>query len=178
MFCKSDDVGITIQGLEVCRYHLSVISGIEYNGTVKSELRKPEPLKGNKKIVTLDDAGRLIIPSVLSRQLGWVKGGKLTASLNTVDKHILLTANEDGDICIEDLSLIKIPKYVRTELGWSNSDKIAVTLDVPSQHIKLNLEDKYIPSCVFCGSAEVVMAIQSSDICSYHLATIKYAING
>ena len=173
VFCKSDDIGLTVEGLDICKYHISTITGVPFNGVQKAEMKKFEPLMGNVKIATLDDLGRLIIPATLHRQIGWYKGIKLSASVNTVNKEVILEEDNDGVLEIGELSFLALPKEMRTELGWGASDKIAVTLCTENNHIKLAMEDRYVPSCVFCGSANVKMTVQGLDICERHIAYIK-----
>jgi len=172
-FCHSRDIAKTIEGVGVCKYHLSTILRENNASPPPAKLGQYGQCRGNSKVATLDDIGRLLISEKLYCQLGLKKGDRFTAFLNLTYNFANLFAREDGNIRIDDHNRIMLPGVILDNLQWKAYDEIAVTLDTKQKLIKLTLRNEYVPECVFCGSEDIACTIQGRDICKLHLSIIK-----
>ena len=171
-FCHSRDIAKTIEGVGVCKYHLSVISN--KNNASPPPVRPGQygQYRGNSQVAKLDDIGRLLIPKKFYCQLGLKKGDRFTALLHLTFNFANLIAKEDGNMRIDDYNRIMLPGIMLDSLEWSAFDEISVTLDTKQKLIRLALQDKYVPECVFCGSDDIACIVQGRDICKFHLSVI------
>jgi len=173
VFCDSQDTGLTIAGLDICNYHLAIITDTPLEEPPVSDMRPHKLFFGNLHLVPVDEIGRVLIPARFYNQLGMQKGSRLTASVDITNKFVELFVRPDGNMHIDDHNRVLLSPKIIGELGWGNGDKIGVTLDVPHNLIRLTLEEKYVSKCVFCSSSNIAMKLQGRDICKYHLEEIK-----
>lgn len=171
-FCNSRDTALTVEGINICKYHFATITRTAPTGSPISGTKRYRQSHGNLHIVTLGDMGRMVIPEGFYRKLGLKKGDRFAPLMHVTHNFALLFASEDGNIYIDDYNRLILPCNMLDQLEWGERDKIAVVIDVRRKLIKLTLKDKYIPKCVFCNSSNIAMTLQGRDICDFHVEYI------
>jgi len=83
-----------------------------------------------KYVNTVDELGRLLMPSELCSKLGWAKESKLSAQQNT--NSVQLTLTPDGSLEYDNLSRVHLNKELREVMGWQESTKIEITINPES----------------------------------------------
>ena len=172
-FCRSQDTALTIEGVDICEYHVAVIKDTIPAKRPLADIGQFGLQRGNKHIVQIGDMGRTLIPDRFCRQLNIKDGDKFTPLVHITKKFMELFVKEDGNIRLDGYSRILIPQYLLSHLEWGMRDKLSVTLDPKVKMIRLTLEDKYVPKCVFCGSNDIALTLQERDICRKHLQEVQ-----
>lgn len=89
---------------------------------------------------TIDELGRVILPSVLLQEQGWAPGNKVVFSTigetvtlelwnlldETPDDPSAAEAHPKETLTIDNLGRITIPQQLRKTLNWGTRDKIAI----------------------------------------------------
>ena len=79
---------------------------------------------------TLDELGRISIPSDLRKELSLNPGDKIsltTISTITVLEKVEGATEADGTICeVSELGVITLPAELRQQRGWKEKDKVAL----------------------------------------------------
>ena len=84
----------------------------------------------NNQARTIDELGRLLIPSQLRKELGLQKGDNL--ALAHIGTEVVMQRTQDGTsttcpTCqIDFLGRIDLPAEIRQHMGWKEKDKISM----------------------------------------------------
>ena len=126
---------------------------------------------------TIDDFGRLLLPSDLRSIFGVVKGDKLTAAHNSETNALVLKKQEKEakikdfgvNLKIDDMGRISLPKSVRDQLGWlhiKEGDIINIRYSPDEGTVTLSAAGANDTKCVFCKNPELVSEINGIGVCS------------
>lgn len=63
---------------------------------------------------------------------------------------------------IDDLGRIVLPIELRRTLGIADKDALEIYVDESNIILK-----KYVPACIFCGSADDVKIFKEKNVCSH-----------
>ena len=176
IFCDGydrQDIGLTIDGTNICSYHLSVIKGTAPEKPPVSELIPRAVNVSNSHVSELDMLDRLYIPKRFITHLQLKKGDRLTALVHTTKKFAELFPAVGGNIPIGSFNMITLTPNMLSLLEWGERDCITVTLDTKHNLLRLTLQDKYVPECVFCGSSDIAYTLQGRDICELHVQKMR-----
>ena len=81
---------------------------------------------------TIDDLGRIVLPSDARKKLELEAGDKL--SITIVETIVILHRGSDASTSecascqVSDLGMIELPREVRQKLGWNVKDQVALYL--------------------------------------------------
>jgi len=78
------------------------------------------------KSSTLDELRRIILPSHLIKQMGWVAGTRVADLLVEKKQSIMLIEQENGELWIDDLGRVTLNPEYCDALGWSAKDVINI----------------------------------------------------
>jgi len=81
-----------------------------------------------KRICTLDEMRRLLLPSQLCTQLGWERGIRIAARIDESDKSVELLTSEEGELHLDGLNRITLDKSLCDKLGWGAGD-VSISID-------------------------------------------------
>ena len=73
---------------------------------------------GTNYFCTIDELGRVLLPTKLYDLLDWKRECKVNAQVNQLDKSININASEDGVMTIDELGRIMLGEGILGELGW------------------------------------------------------------
>lgn len=116
----------------------------------------------NSKIIEIWFFNVVTLPRKYIRQLGWKKGDKLTAYLNSQENYIEISRKNDGEMEICKWRLITLPHHFCEFLGWTRRDKLKVTFDLSEGILRLSLHKKLKLKCQDCRTKDNVMLMNTS----------------
>jgi len=130
-----------------------------------------ENVKKFSTACTLDDVGRIVIPSGLRQHLKWKEGDTLTTFANLKHRFIELFKKEGGHMSIDTYGRVTFTEDFLETMKWDKGDKIYIR---PSKDggLVLSLEEKYVQQCIFCDSEDIAVTINGIDVCTYHISEI------
>ena len=129
--------------------------------------------KSDYRYATICDWGRIIIPKTVRDQLKWSKGSFLTATPNTQDGMLSLSAAEQGTVCItssaiDELGRYTLPGHVLQSLGWAAGDTLYLapnqdcTAAIIVRYEQLKEHDN---ECVICKKPETILEVNDLGVC-------------
>ena len=95
-----------------------------------------------KKLYTMDDLRRVLIPNAIRSQIGLESGDKLSGQTDTSGNCITLCKAEDGQVVIDDLGRVTLDLDCHKALGWTAGDKLAICPGQEGGSIKITLHKK------------------------------------
>ena len=106
-----------------------------------SEVNKTN--KTSESINTIDELGRILIPTNLRDRVCLEPNHKVSILLNKSENSFVLFKHLDKEFSVDELGRITIPQIIYEELGWNAGDKVFIELNEDDETLVLRLQ----PSC-------------------------------